>query len=138
MQAAENWPSFDTADALDSAKSRRILAERQMRTGCIIVVHVGPQHVPQVPLAEHDDMVETFPSDRADQALRVPILPRRARCCRVVSNTESLNATNKRCAITGVAIADQSARRLLPACVYRKSKSERIDDEVHPVWRANL
>jgi class 3 adenylate cyclase len=24
------------------------------------------------------------------------------------------------------------------ACVYRKSKSERIDDEVRPVWRANL
>jgi putative tryptophan/tyrosine transport system substrate-binding protein len=23
-------------------------------------------------------------------------------------------------------------------CVYRKSKSERIDDEVRPVWRANL
>jgi hypothetical protein len=25
-----------------------------------------------------------------------------------------------------------------PRCVYRKSKSERIDDEVRPVWRANL
>jgi hypothetical protein len=24
------------------------------------------------------------------------------------------------------------------SCVYRKSKSERIDDEVRPVWRANL
>ena len=23
-------------------------------------------------------------------------------------------------------------------CVYRESKSERIDDEVRPVWRANL
>ena len=23
-------------------------------------------------------------------------------------------------------------------CAYRKSKSERIDDEVRPVWRANL
>jgi Domain of unknown function (DUF4145) len=26
----------------------------------------------------------------------------------------------------------------LMTCVYRKSKSERIDDEVRPVWRANL
>ena len=26
----------------------------------------------------------------------------------------------------------------LDRCVYRKSKSERIDDEVRPVWRANL
>jgi hypothetical protein len=32
---------------------------------------------------------------------------------------------------------DRVRRRLAP-CVYRKSKSERIDDEVRPVWRANL
>jgi hypothetical protein len=30
-------------------------------------------------LTEHNQVVETFPSDRADQSLRVPILPRRAR-----------------------------------------------------------
>ena len=30
-------------------------------------------------LPEHDHVVETFPSDRADQFLRVRILPRRAR-----------------------------------------------------------
>ena len=32
----------------------------------------------QMGLTEHDQVVETFPSDRADQSLRVPILPRRA------------------------------------------------------------
>jgi hypothetical protein len=31
--------------------------------------------MPQVPLAEHNDMIETFPADRADQALRIPVLP---------------------------------------------------------------
>ncbi len=32
MQATENWPGFDRADALDSAKRGRILAKREMRT----------------------------------------------------------------------------------------------------------
>ncbi len=31
MQAAENWPGFDRADALDSAKRGRILAKRGER-----------------------------------------------------------------------------------------------------------
>jgi hypothetical protein len=29
-------------------------------------------------------------------------------------------------------------KQLLTPCVYRESKFERIDDEVRPVWRANL
>ena len=33
---------------------------------------------------------------------------------------------------------EHSIATLAGACVYRKSKSERIDDEVRPVWRANL
>ena len=32
--------------------------------------------MPQVPLAEHHHMIETFPTDRADQPLRIAILPR--------------------------------------------------------------
>ena len=30
--------------------------------------------MPQVPLAEHNDMIETFPADGADQTLRVAVL----------------------------------------------------------------
>jgi hypothetical protein len=33
----------------------------------------------QVPLAEHDDMIKTFPSDRADQPFSMSILPWRPR-----------------------------------------------------------
>jgi hypothetical protein len=31
--------------------------------------------MPQLPLAEHHDMIETFPTDRGNQALRIAILP---------------------------------------------------------------
>jgi hypothetical protein len=34
-----------------------------VRAGCTVIIHVGPQHVAQVLLAEHDDMVETLPAD---------------------------------------------------------------------------
>jgi hypothetical protein len=33
----------------------------------------------QVPLAEHDDMIKAFPSDRADQPFSMSILPWRSR-----------------------------------------------------------
>jgi hypothetical protein len=33
----------------------------------------------QVPVAEHDDMIKAFPSDRADQPLSMSILPWRSR-----------------------------------------------------------
>jgi hypothetical protein len=36
---------------------------------------MGQQQMPQVLFAEHDDMIETFSADRADQALGVGILP---------------------------------------------------------------
>jgi hypothetical protein len=36
----------------------------------IIVVHVGKQHMAQMAFAEHHDMIEAFPADRADLRMR--------------------------------------------------------------------
>ena len=47
-----------------------------MCAGSIIVFDVARQHVTQVPLPKHDDVVKAFPADRADQTLRMAILPR--------------------------------------------------------------
>jgi hypothetical protein len=38
-------------------------------------------------LPKYDHVVETFPSERADESLRVPILPRRARRNGLVADT---------------------------------------------------
>jgi hypothetical protein len=40
-------------------------------------------------LPKYDHMIETFTSDRADESLRVPILPRRARRNGVISKDET-------------------------------------------------
>jgi hypothetical protein len=50
-----------------------------MNSRFIIIGGILAKDPAQVRLPKYDHVVETFPSDRADQSLRVPILPRRAR-----------------------------------------------------------
>jgi len=48
---------------LNGTRNRRVLVQRQMRVGLIVICHVGQQHLPKVTLAKYDDMVEHFPPD---------------------------------------------------------------------------
>ncbi len=50
-----------------------------MNSRLIIIGGILAQDPTQVRLPKYDHVVETFPSDRADQSLHVRILPRRAR-----------------------------------------------------------
>src|SRR5262245_3854102 len=69
MQSTEDRPLLDTSDSVHRAQDRRVLRQRQVRSSSVVVIHVGQQQMPQVLLAEHHNMVETFPADRTDQAL---------------------------------------------------------------------
>src|SRR5258705_3059604 len=106
MQSAQNGPCLDSPKSLYPAVSGCILAQREVSASCVVVIHVGQQHVAQVPLAEHDDMVKTFPADRADQTLGIAILPRRARRRRMVANAECPNAADEDTAVATIAITD--------------------------------
>ena len=66
-------------------------------------------------LANDDDVIKTFPSDRADQPLRISVLPRRPRRDRSVANAHGPDAPDEGSAIRAVAVADQVAWRLVPA-----------------------
>ena len=66
-------------------------------------------------LANDDDVIKTFPSDRADQPLRISILPRRPRGDRSVANAHGPDAPDDGSAIRAVAVADQVAWRLVLA-----------------------
>src|SRR5262249_11905539 len=79
MKTAEDWAGCNSADALNCPMERRVFVERAMNSRHIIISSILPKDPTEVPLPEHDHVVETFPSDRADQSLRVRILPRRAR-----------------------------------------------------------
>ena len=65
-------------------------------------------------LPEHDHMVETLASDRADQSLYVPVLPRRAGSDRLVADAHGPQPARDRSAVNRILVADQIARRLGP------------------------
>jgi hypothetical protein len=64
MQATDIRNGDDLAEGrrLDWSFVGCILVERKMSAGAVVVREVGGQNAPQVPLAEHDDMVEAFAS----------------------------------------------------------------------------
>jgi hypothetical protein len=46
-----------------------------VRANTVVVAGVGPKHAAKMCLTEYDDVVEAFPTDRADEAFDVTILP---------------------------------------------------------------
>jgi len=72
-----------------------IFGKREVCPGSMVVVDVGRENTPQVPLVEDDCIVQTVSADRADDALDVCILPRGSRCrddlLRPITRTRSRN-----------------------------------------------
>ena len=64
--------------------------------------------------AEHDEVVERFATDRSDEPLNVAVLPRRARCSRVISDPHCTNAAGVSRTECAVAVANQVTRRFVP------------------------
>ena len=89
---------FGTFQADDVRRLKQLEAENarsSMSAHAVVVIHVRQQNVPQVSLPNHHDVVETFPADRADQPLRMPILPRRPRRDGLITDTQRSHATDK-------------------------------------------
>ena len=68
-----------------------------------------------MPLAEDDDMIKTFPSDRADQPFRMSILPWRSWRSWPVTNAHGAKPPGENLAIDAVAIADDVASASIPS-----------------------
>ena len=75
MQSAEDWLSSELAEPLDRSMARRILAQGQMRSECVVIAGVVCKDSAQVGFAEYDSVIKAFPADQADQSLRMPVLP---------------------------------------------------------------
>jgi hypothetical protein len=61
-----------------------------------------------VRFAKHDDVVETFAADRADESLNVSILPERSGCDRTVPNAHGTDPLQEDWTIRGVSIPNES------------------------------
>ena len=68
VQPAENWAAKNLPSPFDGARERRILLQGEMHARAIVIFLVRQQQVTEVALAEHDNVVKAFPSDRTDQA----------------------------------------------------------------------
>jgi hypothetical protein len=86
VQPAENRAATNLPGPFDGTGERRILLQGEMCAGAIIIFHVRQQQVAEVALAEHDDVVEAFPSDRTNQPFGIPVLPWRPRRRRLIAN----------------------------------------------------
>ena len=86
VQPAENWAAKNLPGPFDGTRERRILLQGEMRARAIVIFHVRQQQVTEVALAEHDNVVEAFPSDRTDQSFGIPVLPWRPWRRRLVAN----------------------------------------------------
>ena len=75
MKPAEDRPRSELAQPLNRPMARRILVQGQMRSEFVVIASVGRKNLAQMGFAEDDDVIEAFAADRADQPLRMPVLP---------------------------------------------------------------
>lgn len=66
-------------------------------------------------VTEHNNMVKAVPPDRADEPLRISILPWRPWCNRPIPNAHCSNAAREDLALDAIPIANDVSRCLLPA-----------------------
>jgi hypothetical protein len=86
VKPAEDGPRSDLAGPMNGTTERRVLGEGEVRPEVIVIVGIRRKDPAQMGFTKDDDVIEAFPADRADQSLRMPILPGRPWGRRVITN----------------------------------------------------
>src|SRR5258708_5744948 len=115
VQSAQNWHRQRATDGLDSTRDRRVLLQRKVRPSLVVIFLVRIEQMAEMSFAEHNNMVKTIPSDRADEPLRVSVLPGRPWRDRPIPYTHCSKPLDDNLAIDAIAIANDISWRLLPA-----------------------
>ena len=78
MQTADFWNGDNATGGRrsDEASTRRVFAERKMRSRAQVVSDVRGEHSVKSRCSCHDHMIEALAPNRADDALHTRILPR--------------------------------------------------------------
>src|SRR5882724_4428323 len=107
--------SADLRDRNDAAARWRlyfarigaVVVEGLMRAGGVVVHEITAQQASEVPFVKHDDAIETFPSNRPDDALGEWILPGRPRGDEDLGHPQAVHPPYEDPAADGVPIAEQ-------------------------------
>ena len=112
MQSAYLWNRDDRTLGcfLSVSALGRVAIQGHVAAGSVVVGDVALQQSPQLRLAERDHVVRALPTDRADHALDVSVLPRRAIGCGHLLDAHVRNAVREGLAVDRIAIPDQVAR----------------------------
>ena len=75
MKSAEDRSPHDLAEPLDRSRQRRILRQSKIWADIVVVSGIRRKNATQVILAQDHDVIEALPTNRADQPLRMSVLP---------------------------------------------------------------
>src|SRR5262245_40991082 len=114
MKAAKDRLGCDDAEALNRPMEGGILVQRAMNARFVIVRGIPTQDPAQVRLPKYDQVVETFPADRADQSLDVRVLPRRSGSGRLVPNAHGTQPLPEDRTIRRVPVPNKITRCIVP------------------------
>ncbi len=81
---------------LARARFRSIARQREVAVGRVVVLEVPPEDPAKVDLVQHDHVIEALPAERADEPLRVRILPRGPRRRAAVGFAVTLKCSTRR------------------------------------------
>ena len=99
---------------LHLASMGTVIVEGLMRAGGVVVREVPAQQTAEVPFVDHDDVVEAFPTNRANYALGEGILPGRPRRDKDLAYPQAFHPPYESVAVDGVPISEQVLRRPPP------------------------
>src|SRR3979411_3354209 len=90
-----------------------------MRPSLIVITHVRQQDETEESLAEHNNVVKAFPSDRTDQPFGICVLPRGTRRCWSGATSYRSESADKDLTIGPVPVTNEIARSLFPPACFR-------------------
>jgi hypothetical protein len=107
VKAAQDGHRYDAPKRLHRSAERCILPEGQVRADTVVVADVGLENAAKMRFAEYYDVVEAFPTDRADQPLYMTVLPWRARRDRSVPDAHGPEPPGDDGAVGAIPIAEE-------------------------------
>ena len=95
---------------LNGPRIRCVLLQGQMSPRVEIIAEVSFQRPSQMPLSQHDDVIEAFSANASDQPFREWILPGTPRCCEHFLDAHTLNSLSEIATIHSVTVPYQIPR----------------------------
>jgi hypothetical protein len=76
MESAEDWDRCDAAALLGPSKIWRIFSQWEVRPDPVVIGSVIPQQASQLCRVEHNQVIEGFAPNRANEPIDVAVLTR--------------------------------------------------------------